>query len=85
METALLREAVDDMQLSFLKDVLGESGIPILAKDRESGGYMRILTGTSIYGSDVYVEKSQLARAREILAEYETEDPQEEKGTVLEQ
>lgn len=85
METALLREAVDDMQLFFIKDVLEENGIPILAKDRESGGYMRILMGTSIYGSDVYVAKTQLARAQEILAEYETEGLQEEEGPILEQ
>ena len=78
LETALLREAVDDVQLSFIKDVLEESGIHILTRDRENGDYMRILAGTSIFGRDVYVEKSLLPRAQEILAQYESNGMEEE-------
>lgn len=71
-QLVLLREAVDDIELSFLKDVLEDGGIHILVQERESGDYMRVLTGTSIFGRDVYVEQSQLESAQKLLAEYET-------------
>ncbi len=73
LEIALLQEAVDDVQLSFIKGVLEGAGIHVLVKERESGDYMRVIAGTSIYGRDVYVEKSLLLKAQELLAEYEGE------------
>ncbi|MCG4565392.1 hypothetical protein L0P62_08020 [Anaerosalibacter bizertensis] len=36
-------------------------------KDRESGGYMKIYSGFSIYGTDILVEKSLLKKQRIFL------------------
>ena len=41
----LLTTARDDVELSVLKSILEGENIPYLAKDRGSGGLVRIITG----------------------------------------
>ena len=71
VEPVFLRTAFNDLDLSLMKTVLEEAGIPVLVRDRSIGGYMRIIMGRSLYGADLYVEKSQLSKAREVLDGFE--------------
>ncbi|MSS43201.1 DUF2007 domain-containing protein [Anaerosalibacter bizertensis] len=53
--------------LKLIKDLLDQHKIPYIIKDRESGDYMKIYSGFSIYGTDILVEKSLLKKQRIFL------------------
>ncbi|MCB5559229.1 putative signal transducing protein [Anaerosalibacter bizertensis] len=53
-----------------MKDLLDQHNIPYIIKDRESGGYMKIYSGFSIYGTDILVEKALFKKAKNILDEF---------------
>ena len=74
----LLTTAHDDVELSILKAILEDEGIPCLTQDRGSGSSMRIITGYSMYGTDVLVPAECVGQAREILDAYRNAEPVEE-------
>ena len=74
----LLTTARDDVELSVLKSILEGEEIPYLAEDRGCGGLVRVITGNSIYGTDILVPADFLERAKEILDAYRNADPVEE-------
>ena len=74
----LLTTARDDVELSILRSILEGEEIPYLAKDRGSGGLVRIITGNSMYGTDVLVPEEYLEKANEVLDAYRNAEPVEE-------
>ncbi len=73
----LLTTAHDDVELSILKSILADEGIPCLTQDRGSGSSVRIITGYSMYGTDVLVPSECLEQAKEILEAYRNAEPVE--------
>lgn len=63
----LLLTARDDCELGIIRCLLEENGVPFLTRDRESGNYMRILMGSNIFGTDIFVNEEDFERARELL------------------
>ena len=63
----LLTTAHDEVELTVLKSILEGEKIPYLAEDRGSGGLVRIITGNSMYGTDILVPAACIEQAREIL------------------
>lgn len=55
------------VESELLQDLLRQAGIPVLARDKESGGYLKIYMGYSVFGEDLYVRQSDYGRAQEIL------------------
>jgi hypothetical protein len=51
----------------IIEGCLRSADIPYLKKDRESGGYLRVVSGFSVFGSDYYVPSALLTRAKEAL------------------
>ena len=45
-----------------------------MIKDHGSGGYMRIASGYSIYGTDILVEKSMYQKAKVIIEDFPWEN-----------
>ena len=74
----LLTTARDDVELSVLKSILEGEEIPYLAEDRGCGGLVRVITGNSIYGTDILVPAAFIERAKEILDAYRNAEPVEE-------
>lgn len=74
----LLTTARDDVELTVLKSILDGEEIPYLAEDRGCGGLVRVITGNSIYGTDVLVPSAYLEQAKEILDAYRNAEPVEE-------
>ena len=70
IEMMVLKTTNNSPELNFIKNLLEENGIPYILKDHGSGGYMRIATGSSLYGTDILVEKSTFERAKEILNDF---------------
>ncbi len=70
LEIVVLKTVSNDYELNLIKNLLDEHNIPYIIKDRGSGGYMRIITGASLYGTDILVEKSIFEKAKAILDEF---------------
>ncbi len=74
----LLTTAHDDVELSILKSILEDEGIPCLTQDRGSGSSVRLITGYSMYGTDILVPADCLEKAKEILDAYRNAEPVED-------
>lgn len=77
--TALLTTVHDDVEKSLLCGILEEEGIPYLLKDRGSGEVVRILSGYSTFGSDIFVPATLLEKATELLDAYRNGEVVEEE------
>lgn len=64
---AFLLSAVDSIEADMIESILRANDIPVMKKYRESGGYMKIVMGNSIYGVDLFVPEQLLDRATEII------------------
>lgn len=60
------------LEAELLMGILENHGIPSYSMDQESGGYMKVYMGYSIFGETIYVRASDLERARECLTELES-------------
>ena len=67
-EFFLLCEEENELQRSILLTLLHENGIPAFARDNGAGGYIRILTGGSVFGSKIFVPHSCREQAEDLLA-----------------
>ena len=74
IDLVLLKTANNSMELNFIKNLLDENEIPYMIKDHGSGGYMRIASGYSIYGTDILVEKSMYQKAKVIIEDFPWEN-----------
>lgn len=77
-ELAIVRTAADNYELGVIGAILDENQIPYMVKDRESGNYMKIVMGMSIFGSDIIVSKDNLDRAKELLSVLDVEEDKQE-------
>ena len=66
-DTAFLTTVHDSVELEIIRDILAEEGIPCRSTERGSGSAVKIITGYSMYGSDVYVPVAALEKAQELL------------------
>lgn len=71
MDPVLLYEAPDSVQAAMVCELLRQKQICVSVRDREAaGGVLRIYTGSSIYGMDIYVDRSQEDSAKEVLSQW---------------
>lgn len=64
-----LTSAATRVEAEMMERMLEEYGIPCFIKDLESGGYMNIYMGYSVFGSEIYVREGDLERAKSLLEE----------------
>lgn len=67
LELVVLRTINNNYELEMIKNLLDEHEIPYIIKDHGIGGYMRVISGDSLYRTDILVEKSLFEKARDIL------------------
>ena len=67
LELVALTEVENEFELGIITAILKDNGIPFIIKNKGSGGYMRIVTGSSPYATSIMVEKSMLERAGELI------------------
>ncbi|MDP4109953.1 MAG: DUF2007 domain-containing protein [Bacillota bacterium] len=77
-EPVFLISVTDEVRINLLMDLLRNSGIPFITRDRECGAYLKIAMGSSIYGTEFYVDKNSVDRAKELIDAYFAE--QENSG-----
>jgi len=66
-QIVLLKITNNDYELTTIKTLLDQNGIPYITKDKGCGGYLRISAGTSIYGTDIFVHDINFDRAKELI------------------
>ena len=74
----LLTTVYDNVELSILRSILEGENIPYLIRERGSGSSVRIIAGFSMFGTDVFVPKTIVGQAKEILEAYQNAQPVEE-------
>ena len=79
---ALLTTVHDEVEKNLLCGILEEEEIPFLVKDRGSGEAVRILTGFSMFGCDIYVPEALLEQATELLDAYRNGEVLDEEALL---
>lgn len=78
MRPVRLISVENEVHARMIAGVLEGNGIKCWIRDKESGGYMSIYMGFSVFGKDLYVDEADVDRARELVdgieAEINTED-----------
>lgn len=77
VELVLLRSLVDNYEMDLVSGLLEEANIPFIVKERGSGGYMKIIGGSSVFGTDIYVDKEAYEKAEEVLDVIEWDEEEE--------
>ena len=62
-----LRSISNEMELGMIKEILEDNNIPYIIKDYGPGGHMRIISGGSLYGTDVMVAEDDFDKANGLL------------------
>ena len=63
----LLTTVNDRIYQAMLESVLSDNEIPYLSKERGSGAAVKVITGFSMFGTDIFVLKKDIERAKELL------------------
>ena len=63
----LLTTVNDRIYQAMIESVLSDNEIPYLSKERGSGAAVKVITGFSMFGTDIFVLKKDIERAKELL------------------
>jgi hypothetical protein len=74
----LLMTVYNSAEQAVVESILRDAEIPYLIKERGAGSSVKVITGFSMYGTDIFVRREQLDEAKAIfeaaeLVESETE------------
>lgn len=72
VDVEMLATVSDHIEAKLLQGILENHGIPSYSVDEESGEYMRVYMGYSIFGEKIYVRASDLLAAQGYLKEWES-------------
>lgn len=76
MDRIFLTSTSGPEESAMLSDLLQQNGIRSLVMEREAGNYLKIYTGFSVYGDDIYVDRKDFAAAAQIAeAFFQTDFP----------
>lgn len=62
-----LKSTPNEIELSMIKGILEDNNIPYIVRDHGTGGHMRIMTGGSLFGTDIMVEEADFGKAKKLL------------------
>ena len=63
----LLVSVNDNVQLAVIQSILDGENIPYLVKNRGSGTVVKVITGFSVFGADIFVLKEDIEKAKELI------------------
>ena len=63
----LLTTVNDRIYQAMIESVLSDNEIPYLSKERGSGAAVKVITGFSMFGTDIFVLNKDIERAKELL------------------
>nr|WP_300005863.1 DUF2007 domain-containing protein [Tissierella sp.] len=62
-----LRSTSNEMELNMMKAILDDNHIPYIMKNHGAGGHMRIIGGSSFFGTDLMIEEGDYEIANGLL------------------
>ena len=83
-EVVHLTTVYDIAILGMVRGLLEDANIPYLVHERATGSAMRIMTGFSLFGTDIFVPKAAEEVARDLIAGINTDGEGAEPVTILE-
>lgn len=81
----LLTTAHGNEELAAIEALLRSADIPYRLCDRGAGGVVRVISGYTMYGTDVYVPEEQLETAKALLMPVDAIDEADEADDAEEQ
>ncbi len=72
-EVSHLITVYDVAMLGIVRGMLEDESIPYLVRERGTGSAMRLMTGFSCFGTDIYIPTSSLELAKGLIAGLENE------------
>ena len=78
--SALLTTVHDNVELSIVRSILEGENIPYHVRERGSGSSVKIITGYSMFGTDILVPRNMLEAASELLDAYRNGEIVDEDG-----
>ena len=82
-EVVHLTTVYDVVLLGMVRGLLEDADIPYLVHERATGSAMRIMTGFSLYGTDIFVPKAAEETARSLIAGIDTDGSGAEEVIIL--
>jgi len=80
MKLVKIANVANDFEAWAVMDLLEKNNIPCIKKEKEAGGYLKIVMGHSVYGADIYVDESDYDAAMELLNVMRTETETDAEG-----
>ena len=77
-EPVLLTTISNEDQLELLTSLLHEENILFFTRDRESGEYMRLFMGFSVFGQEIYVRRADYERCVLLFRQLDDEEFEDE-------
>ena len=77
----LLTTAYGNEELAAIEALLRSADIPYRLCDRGAGGIVRVISGYTMYGTDVFVRPDDLETAKELLTPVDTDEESAEEQT----
>ncbi|MGM0396262.1 MAG: putative signal transducing protein [Bacillota bacterium] len=68
IDLVVLRTIENEFEMNMITAILEDNGIPYIVKNKGSGSYMRILTGSSPFNTDILVDSKSLEKAIELIS-----------------
>lgn len=62
-----LKNVANDFEAMFITNILQEHNIPCIKKEREAGAYIKVYMGFSVFGADIYVNKTDYSAAKALI------------------
>ena len=62
-----LKTINDNFELGIIESILIDNLIPYILHDSGSGGYMRLISGSPIFGTDILVSEDDYEKANELI------------------
>ena len=79
--SALLTTAYGNEELAAIEALLRSAEIPYRLCDRGAGGVVRVISGYTMYGTDVFVREEDLETAKELLTPVDADEAETEETT----
>ena len=79
-EFVKLITAMDNSEEAVIESILRSAGIPYVIRESSSEGYVRVIMGFNVYGSDFYVPASLLDDAAALLVPEEAAEVEPEES-----
>ena len=81
----LLMTVYNSAEQAVVESILNDAEIPYLIKERGVGSSVKVITGFSMYGSDIYVPVAALEKAQELLEAFRIAEIVEDGEEVVEE